>query len=91
MHSTARRFVEMSRDYLATTPDFTKVPAFAGYCAFVAGSVQECILELLLVGEVYDLPNDIEICMTVLRELTVYWPVLSYFVCLLSVISKTRY
>lgn len=81
VHSTARHFVEMSRNYLATTPDFTKVPSFVGYCAFVAGSVQECVLELQGLGQVYDLPEDVEICMIILKELTVYWPVLSCFVC----------
>ena len=80
VYSNARRFVEMAREYLSTTPDFTKVPSFVGYCAFVAGSVQECVLEFLTSQDRYDLPDDVEICIIILRELLVYWPVLTCFV-----------
>lgn len=79
--STARLFVEISREYLATTPDFTKVPSFVGYCAFVAGSVQETVMDFEVAGEGYDICGDVEICMVVLKELMAYWPVLKCFVC----------
>lgn len=81
VHATARHFVEMSRNYLVTTPDFTRVPSFVGYCAFIAGSLQECVLELQPLGKVYDLVEDVKVCMLILKELAVYWPVLSCFVC----------
>ena len=78
--STARLFVEMSREYLATTPDFTKVPSFVGFCAFVAGSVQEIVMDFPNAGECCDFSGDVEICLIVLKELMNYWPVLKCFV-----------
>ena len=78
--SAARLFVEMSREYLATSPDFTKVPSFVGYCAFVAGSIQKVVMDFQVAGEGYDISGDVEICMVVLTELMAYWPVLKCFV-----------
>ncbi len=80
VYTNGRRFVEMAREYLSTTPDFTKVPSFVGYCAFVAGSAQECVMEFQATRDGHDLPDDVEICLIVLRELVVYWPVLKCFV-----------
>lgn len=79
--STAREFVELSKEYFSTTPDFTKVPSFVGFCAFVAGSVQEAVMDFQITGEDYDFSGDVAICMVVLKELMVYWPVLKCFVC----------
>lgn len=87
--STARLFVEMSREYLATVPDFTKVPSFVGYCAFVAGSVQEVVMDFQVAGDDYDFSRDVEICILVLRELMAYWPILKCFVCI-QVISEAK-
>ena len=77
---TARSFVEMSREYLATRPDFTKVPSFVGYCAFVAGSVLKVVMDFQVAVESYDFSGDIQLCLILLKELTAYYRVLRPFV-----------
>ena len=72
----AASFAELARKYLATVPDFSKVPSFVGYAAFLAGSVHAIRLEL---GE--DLQNTTShthalICGLLLSELKIYYPVL---------------
>ncbi|KEF53145.1 uncharacterized protein A1O9_11054 [Exophiala aquamarina CBS 119918] len=40
----ANLFAKMAREFLCTAPDFSKVPTFIGYCAFIAGSVHAFML-----------------------------------------------
>lgn len=81
-YCNARRFTQMARDYISTTPDFTKLPPFIGYCAFYAGSVLGIISDFWREEEGEEFWDGAMVCKLVLRELMVYWPVLGCFVSL---------
>lgn len=83
----ANLFAEMARAYLATRPDFSKIPSFTGYCAFIAGSVHAVML-----AQGQSRANDPSwthavLCLLILQELKCYFPVLSVFVSQRSIMT----
>lgn len=90
--SNAFAFAKMAKEYLRTQPDFTKLPPFVGYCAFVAGSVLNAAGVHLAPKAANQNHEGSLVCAAVLQELSVYWPVFHSFVCpiLLRWAQETR-
>ena len=78
--SNAFAFAKMAKEYLRTTPDFTKLPPFVGYCAFVAGSVLNAAGVHLGSKSANQNHEGSLVCATVIQELSTYWPVFNSFV-----------
>jgi hypothetical protein len=74
------RATEMAKRYLPTTPDFSKVPSFVGYCAFIARSVHGIMLDLKDTCLAPALRTNAIVCLIILEELKIYWPILSFMV-----------
>lgn len=74
-------FTELARKYLATIPDFSKVPCFVGYSAFVAGSVHVVRMDLEENPQNTTPYAHALICRHLLSELKIYYPVLDCLVC----------
>ncbi|KAL6248803.1 hypothetical protein RBB50_003866 [Rhinocladiella similis] len=74
----ANLFAEMARAYLATRPDFSKVPSFVGYCAFIAGSVHAVMLRLRNGPADWSWRHSI-MCLLILQELKFYFPIMTVF------------
>ncbi|KAF2101141.1 hypothetical protein NA57DRAFT_74727 [Rhizodiscina lignyota] len=76
--SNADQFANLSKAYLATTPDFSKVPCFVGYCAFMAGSVHGTMCSPKSTSSAsYSSWAKCAVCLLILQELKEYWPVLN--------------
>lgn len=84
----ANLYTEMAKAYRATTPDFSKVPSFVGYCAFIAGSIHGVMLGLKQTSSTRSSWANGIVCLLVLQELKVYWPILGILV---SNPSETTY
>lgn len=78
--SNAFAFAKMAKEYLRMQPDFTKLPPFVGYCAFVAGSVLNAAGVHLAPKAANQNHEGSLVCAAVLQELSVYWPVFHSFV-----------
>ena len=70
-------FTEMSKRYLATVPDFSKIPAFLGYAAFIAGSVHAIRMDLHQNPQNSTPYAHALVCLLILLELKIYYPVLN--------------
>ena len=84
----ANLYADMAKGYLATIPDFTRLPSFVGYCAFIAGSVHGVMLGLTQTSYTSSSWANGIVCLLVLEELKVYWPSLGILVCTFPLIQK---
>ena len=76
----ASLFSGMAKDYLSSRPDFSKVPTFCGYCAFIIGSTHAVMLSHVEESHAfYSFSNSVH-CLLILQELKEYWPFLSFLV-----------
>ena len=81
----ASRFAKMAKAYLASVPDFSKIPSFVGYCAFIAGSVHAVALRLKQYHSSVSswARRGIIVCSLILQELKSYYPILTPLVKLI--------
>lgn len=75
----AQRFAEVAKRYLATTPDFSRLPPFAGYCAYIAGSVHRIIVAIDKDIQRLSQINYV-VCLAIIEELKLYYPTLDSLV-----------
>ena len=82
--SNATLFSDMAKDYLGSRPDFSKVPTFVGYCAFIMGSTHAVMLGHSGTTDAFASFSNSVYCLMMLQELKDYWPIMRFLVCSLA-------